>query len=144
MIHHIFLLQLFATIFMTGLIWMVQIVHYPLMDGVSNDLFVAYEARHTQTITWVVLPMMLLELGTAILLALNPTTFPAKYLIAALILLLLIWASTFFIQVPLHGQLSNNFNLDTHRKLVSSNWIRTILWTIRSFILLYLLSGRMG
>ncbi|MEM9887385.1 MAG: hypothetical protein AAF849_15935 [Bacteroidota bacterium] len=141
---HLFLIHFFATIFMTGLIWMVQIVHYPLMDGVGYDLFVNYEARHTQSISWVVLPMMLLELGTAGLLVLYPSPFSLKYLIAALILLLLIWASTFFIQVPLHGKLSNGFDIKAHQRLVQSNWIRTILWSFRSGILLYLLSGKMN
>lgn len=137
--HQLFLLHLFATIFMTGLIWLVQIVHYPLMDGVGIDLFTSYEARHTQTISFVVLPMMLIELGTAILLLLNPSVFPLKWLWIGFILLLLIWLSTFFIQVPLHQQLSANFDVAAHRKLVNSNWIRTFLWTLRSGILLWCL-----
>ena len=121
---------------------MVQIVHYPLMDGVGSELFINYEARHTQSITWVVLPMMLLELGTAFLLAFMPSVFSSRVLIIALILLVLIWLSTFFIQVPLHGQLSNGFDAKVHQKLVQSNWIRTVLWTLRSGILMYLLFGK--
>ncbi|MEM8525700.1 MAG: hypothetical protein AAGG68_13745 [Bacteroidota bacterium] len=137
--YQLFLAHLFATIFMTGLIWLVQIVHYPLMDGVGIDLFTTYEARHTQTISYIVLPMMLIELGTAALLVLNPSIFATKWLWVGLILLLLIWASTFFLQVPLHQQLSSNFDVDAHRKLVNSNWIRTVLWTLRSGILLWVL-----
>ena len=137
--YQLFLVHLFATIFMTGLIWLIQVVHYPLMDGVGIDLFTSYEARHTQTISWVVLPMMLIELGTAVLLILNPSVFSIKWLWIALILLLLIWGSTFFLQVPLHQQLSNNFDVNAHRKLVNSNWIRTILWSCRSGILLWCL-----
>jgi len=137
--HQLFLLHIFATIFMTGLIWLVQIVHYPLMDGVGIELFTEYEARHTQSISLVVLPMMLIELGTAILLLLNPSVFSLKWLWIGFILLLLIWLSTFFIQVPLHQQLSANFDAAAHRKLVNSNWIRTFLWTLRSGILLWCL-----
>ncbi|MEL6717374.1 MAG: hypothetical protein AAFO82_21665 [Bacteroidota bacterium] len=137
--HQLFLIHLFATIFMTGLIWMVQIVHYPLMDGVGIDLFTSYEARHAQSISLIVLPMMLIELGTAVLLAFNPASFSSQWLWIALILLLGIWLSTFFIQVPLHSQLSNNFDAVAHQKLVNSNWIRTILWSLRSGILLWVL-----
>ena len=31
------LLQVLATSFMTGLIWFVQVVHYPLMEGWPHD-----------------------------------------------------------------------------------------------------------
>ncbi|MEM6698782.1 MAG: hypothetical protein AAF599_10330 [Bacteroidota bacterium] len=137
--HQLFLVHLFATIFMTGLIWLVQIVHYPLMDSVGVELFTDYEARHTQTISLVVLPMMLIELGTAILLVLSPSTYSMHWLWVGLILLLLIWLSTFFIQVPLHQQLSSSFDASAHRKLVNSNWIRTVFWTMRSGVLIYCL-----
>ena len=33
------ILQVLVTSFMTGLIWFVQIVHYPLMDGWPHDNF---------------------------------------------------------------------------------------------------------
>jgi len=139
---YIFLAQLFTTIFMTGLIWMVQVVHYPLMDGVGESLFTTYESRHTQTITWIVMPIMLIELGTAILLILNPSSYSLNWLVTALILLVLIWISTAFLQVPMHQKLSAAFDAKAHQTLVQTNWIRTILWTVRSMILLYLLMLR--
>jgi hypothetical protein len=42
-----------------------------------------------------------------------------------------IWASTFFLQVPCHLKLSTGWDAATHRFLVQSNWIRTVLWTAR-------------
>lgn len=141
--HYIFLAQLFTTIFMTGLIWMVQVVHYPLMDGVGESLFTTYESRHTQTITWIVMPIMLLELGTAIALILNPSGYTINWLVTALILLVLIWISTAFLQVPMHQKLSAAFDAKAHQSLVQTNWIRTILWTLRSMILLYLVSNKL-
>lgn len=128
---------------MTGLIWMVQIVHYPLMADVGGDFFVNYEARHTQSITFVVLPMMVLELGTAIYLSWQPGGMPKMWLGIALGALLLIWLSTFLLQVPLHERLGTQFDTDAHQKLVSTNWIRTILWSLRSGILLGLLADKM-
>ena len=35
-----------ATLFMTGLIWFVQVVHYPLFAFVSGPGAAAYAARH--------------------------------------------------------------------------------------------------
>ena len=42
-----------------------------------------------------------------------------------------IWASTFFLQVPCHLRLSAGWDAATHRLLVQSNWIRTVLWSVR-------------
>jgi uncharacterized membrane protein len=139
MLQSVLLAQIFTTFFMTGLIWLVQVVHYPLMADVGTDLFVEYEAKHTRTITFVVMPMMLVELGTAVSLLLLPSGFPRHWLIVAFGLLLLIWASTFFLQVPLHGVLSQKFDAISHQKLVNTNWVRTVLWSARSGIWLVLL-----
>ncbi len=38
--------HLAATAAMTGLIWFVQVVHYPLFDLVGRAQFVGYEAAH--------------------------------------------------------------------------------------------------
>ena len=53
---------------MTGLIWLIQCVHYPFAQ-VGAEAFQDYHARHTQWITPIVGPLMLIELGTAFLLA---------------------------------------------------------------------------
>lgn len=117
---------------MCGLIWFVQIVHYPLFKRVPESGFATYEQAHTRLTGRVVLPVMLAELGTAILLSFNPAEIlPIRFALANLSGLLLVWASTFFLQVPLHQRLSKRFDARDHRKLVLTNWIRTVLWTIR-------------
>ena len=126
---------------MTGLIWFVQVVHYPLMAAVGEDHFVAYELAHTQRTTLVVMPVMLLELATAAALIFWNVggNLSNTWLWVNLIGLGLIWASTFFIQVPLHGQLSAQHSGAAIQQLVNTNWIRTFLWTARSALLLFLL-----
>ena len=52
-----------ATLYMTGLIWFVQVVHYPLMARVGEDGFAEYEKHHQRLTTWVVAPPM--AAGTA-------------------------------------------------------------------------------
>ena len=61
-----------ATLYMTGLIWFVQVVHYPLMARVGGGGFAAYEAAHTNRTAWVVGPAMLAEAGTAVALVVDP------------------------------------------------------------------------
>ncbi len=137
----IMLACVFSTFAMTGLIWFVQIVHYPLFAAVGRDQFVAYEGRHTVLTTWVVMPLMMVELGSSIWLAVHPLSGWNGLLIAAAILTVLIWLSTFFLQVPQHRILERGFDEAAWRFLVNSNWVRTVLWTARSAILCWMLGS---
>ena len=53
--------HLMATVAMGGLIWFVQVVHYPMFAAVGDDEFVSYEAHHTQRTARVVGPIMAVE-----------------------------------------------------------------------------------
>ncbi len=126
------LVQLAATGFMTGLIWFVQLVHYPMMAGWPHDDFGRWELAHRDRTGPVVIPPMLAEGGVAAwLLIRRPRGVAAWLPPLGLGLLAGIWASTFFLQVPCHLQLSTGWDTATHRFLVESNWIRTVLWTAR-------------
>jgi hypothetical protein len=131
----VFLSHAAATLYMTGLIWFVQIVHYPLMSAVGNEEFSAYERRHTSLTTWVVAPPMLLEAATAILLFwFRPVEVSTWQVWCGAILLAVIWLSTALLQVPCHESLSNGFDAAMHRRLVSTNWIRTVSWSLRGLL----------
>ena len=120
---------------MVGLIWLIQIVHYPLFLKVGEQNFKEYSQDHQRLITYVVLPLMILELGTAIILCFSrPASISIALLIAGLAIVLLIWGSTFLIQVPQHGKLLSGFDPDTCRKLVFGNWIRTVAWSLRGIL----------
>jgi len=117
-----------------GLIWVVQLVHYPTFEFIDNQNFTAFHQHHTSSITLIVMPLMLSELGLSIYLTkLEPTTY-----LGPLILVGLIWLSTFCIQVPIHNALGNEKDSFLIQKLVNTNWIRTILWTIKAVWLSYL------
>ncbi|GAB4427407.1 MAG: hypothetical protein Kow0031_07440 [Anaerolineae bacterium] len=134
----IFLANLGATLYMVGLIWFVQIVHYPLFSEVQRPDFGTYEALHSQLTTLVVMPPMLIELGTAILLLwFRPAQLPGWSVWLGLALVLLIWASTFFLQVPQHTTLAAGFDDAAHRFLVISNWLRTAAWSLRGLLVLW-------
>lgn len=133
----LFLGQLAATLYMTGLIWFVQVVHYPLFGGVGRSVFAAYEQRHSVLTTWVVAPPMLIELATVVLVFwVRPPQLPLPLLWAGAALVAVIWLSTYLIQVPCHGRLVAGYDESVHRWLVVSNWIRTFAWTARSALLL--------
>lgn len=132
-------LHLASTFYMVGLIWFVQVVHYPLFAAVGEDKFVAYEEHHQRLTTWVVGPGMLVELVSGVLLALTAAdSRSAMILWISLGLLAIIWLSTALIQIPCHRQLSTGFNASAHRRLVRSNWLRTVVWTGRGVLILML------
>ena len=61
-----------------------------------------------------------------------------SYFLFGLILVLIIWASTFFVQVPLHEKLAAAFDAKVQQRLVLTNWIRTIAWTLRGALVLWM------
>ncbi|QDU37788.1 hypothetical protein Mal4_21050 [Maioricimonas rarisocia] len=129
------LVHLFATVSMVGVIWIVQIVHYPLFADVGEDHFVAFEQKHQRLITWIVAPLMLAEAATAVALVRWPPVGLSPLLLwSGAALLLVVWLSTAAVQVPLHETLSQGFDADAHRRLVQTNWIRTAAWSLRGVI----------
>jgi hypothetical protein len=95
--------------------------------------FVSYETAHAQLITMVVGPAMLVEiLAATAMVALRPKAVPTWAAWTGLALVGVIWASTAFIQVPMHNVLGRGFDADAHAHLVSTNWIRTIAWSARA------------
>lgn len=132
--------NLVSTCYMVGLIWMVQIVHYPLFAKVGAERFEQYQVSHQSLTTLVVGPPMLVEFLTAVMLVwYRPMSVPAWLVYTALALLVVVWASTAFVQVPCHEKLTGGFDAAAHSRLVVSNWIRTIGWTVRGVLVTWML-----
>lgn len=140
MISAVLLAHASATWAMTGLIWFVQVVHYPLFARVGDSGFAAYEAAHQTRTTWVVGPLMIVEAATAVWLALARPPGVAPWAVwAGLLLLGLVWASTALLQVPQHAVLARGFRADAYAVLVGTNWIRTAAWTLRAALVVWML-----
>lgn len=124
---------------MCGLVWFVQLVHYPLMSHAGQagpGLWSVYHAGHTTRTTWVVAPAMLGELTTAAVLLAWLGGSGAVWVWAQALLAALAWAVTFAVQVPQHGRLSRGFDPAVHRWLVTGNWVRVVIWTARFSLML--------
>lgn len=123
--------------YLTGLIWTVQMVHYPLFNMADRANFSAFESEHSLRISSIVLVPMLLELvlsGLTLTSSLEPRWLP--WLSAGLVGV--IWLSTFFLQVPQHSVLSGGFDQKAYELLVSTNWIRTVAWTVKTGLLAWM------
>jgi hypothetical protein len=127
--------HLAATAAMMGLIWFVQVVHYPLFDRVGADHFTTYEAMHQRATSFVVGPLMAVEGVSALIIAATARDILGLTLpLVGLVLLAIIHASTVFLQVPAHAKLSKGHHPAVVRHLVRTNWIRTTGWTLRSIV----------
>lgn len=121
-----------VTLMLVGLILTIQIVHYPLFEKVGAAEFPAYEAAHSIRITVLVMPLMVAELALALAIAFHtPPTIPQWSAWAGLALVISIWGSTFFLQVPAHAILGRGWNVAAHARLVATNWLRTVAWVLR-------------
>ncbi len=127
--------HLLATAAMVGLIWFVQVVHYPLFAAVGVDGFTDYERQHTRLTGYVVGPPMLTEGITTLLVFFAPGPDLGRLLptISGLLLAVAL-GSTILLQVPLHGSLSERFDAEEARRLVTTNWIRTAAWSARGVL----------
>jgi hypothetical protein len=136
--------QVVLSCVLVGLIWVIQVVHYPLFALVGRAEHAVYHATHVRRITWLVAPLMLLELGGGVALW---WVAPPHWVWAArggVGLLGLIWVSTALVQVPAHDRLARGWDPVAHRRLVRSNWVRTWAWSLRGVglaICLYFING---
>ncbi len=129
-----------VTAYLCGLIWTVQVVHYPLFNMADRVNFAAFESAHSWRIGLIVMLPMLLEVGLTAMMMLSPIDrMPNWASWLAVGLLAVIWFSTFFLQVPQHGILSGGFDEAAHQFLVNSNWLRTIAWTAKTALLGWLI-----
>lgn len=138
-----FVLNILSTAFMTGVIWLVQVVNYPLYKYLHKDEFKDYQTEHIRRITLVVAPIMIIELFTSLsLISFLPIELAQKQILYPLLinfaLTVLIWLATVSYSVPIHQNLKEAWDEKLYSKLLSTNWTRTIAWTLRSLILCYL------
>lgn len=122
-----------VTLMLVGLIWVVQLVIYPQLEQVGHPYLRAYHDAYTRRIGWVVGPLMLAELATALLLVTRWADVGIRSSAEALgagALVGLVWISTATVQVPLHRRIGVG-DRSALAPLVRSNWIRTVLWTVR-------------
>ena len=140
-----FCVHLAATLAMTGIIWFIHVVHYPLFEHILFEhipaaAFRVYEAAHTRLTVLVVVPLMVIEAMTGVLLFWRrPAGIPLPLVWVGVGLLGIIWLSTAFLQVPQHSVLAQGFDPSAQHVLVTSNWIRTVAWSARTLLVVGML-----
>ena len=124
-----------ATLFMVGLIWFVQRVHYPLLGHIEVEQQVSVGVEHQRRTGQVVgLPMAVEGVSTLVLLVARPDQVTWWLPWIGAILLAISLGSTVFLSVPLHQKMVSQPNAEIGKKLVATNWPRTISWSLRGVI----------
>ena len=126
---------------MCGLIWFVQAVHYPPFARTDADRSSDYADENQRRTAPVVIPPMLVEAATATIIAVNPPPAigrPAA--LAGVAMVAALWLSTLLVQMPLHARLKHDGHAPaTVAALVQTNWARTILWSARALLAIWML-----
>ena len=124
-----------ATLVMVGLIWFVQIVHYPLLARFGSETSTSVAEEHQRRTGYVVaLPMAVEGVTTLALLADAPSSVWVGWPWIGAVLLAIVLLSTVLLSVPLHARMARSHDERTGRRLVLTNWPRTIGWTVRGVI----------
>jgi len=153
------LFHLFVTAAMFGIIWLVQLVQYPIFAGLDRVEFQKWHRFHTKRISWIVAPLMIAELSlvsvwlfqvfsnsggsvvgeSAVVGSVALADSALRISVAFMwFLTVMMWGATFLISVPLHAKLeASGYDFVTIQKLTRTNWIRTMIYSIKIMVVLY-------
>ncbi|OZV69779.1 hypothetical protein [Winogradskyella aurantia] len=110
------------------LIWAVQLVIYPSFNYYTPKNLFEWHKNYTVRVTYIVLPLMFSQLILAVIYVWQIQNW---YSILSILIIVILWLLTFLIFVPLHQGIDKAQPQErVCDKLVSKNWIRTVLWTL--------------
>ena len=131
----ILLANFVAATVMTGVIWFVQWVHYPLLASVPVDRAVETAMKHQRSTGQVLaIPMAVEGFTTLGLLISRPEGVQIIWPWIGAVLLAVALGSTVILSVPLHAKMVANPTAEVGRRLVVTNWPRTIAWSARAVV----------
>jgi hypothetical protein len=139
------MLNALATWYMVGVIVFVQVAHYPLFRDINPEGFAAYSERNQWLTSFVVGPPMIVEAAIAACLMIWLATPAGAQLIDGRLalwnvgLLLVIFGVTAIFSIPCHAVLAKRYDLAVIRRLVITNWLRTVTWVGKGILAVQLL-----
>ncbi len=119
-----------------GLILTVHFVHYKSFKFINDTSFIEFHKFHVKNISFIVLPLMIIEATTSILIC---YFYYSLFSLANLLIVFLIWVTTFILQVPSHNKLSSGKSILEINKLINGNIIRVFLWFLKVICITYII-----
>ena len=123
-------INIYSNIYLIAISIIVQLIIYPSFKKYSDSKFKSFHSSYTNKMFFIVAPIMILELLSALYLLIKNSFYPPIIIIG------FIWLITFFFIVPVHNSLNSNFNIIVHKKLLHLNFIRTTFWILKFLIML--------
>ena len=110
------------------LIWLVQIIIYPVFLYITEDQFRIWHKIYCKRISYFVLPLMIAQLFESA----TACFFIGSHLEwIKLGCVLSAWIFTFLISAPCHQNLTKYGKVEREiSKLISTNWYRTWIWSV--------------
>ncbi len=122
------IIQLLLDFGLVVLIWIIQLIIYPSFIYYPNENLVPWHRKYAFRFSFIVIPLMLGQLGISIY---QVIAFANLYTVLSLVIILLIWISTFLQFVPIHSKISKGSTSEEMlNSLVTKNWLRTSLWSL--------------
>ena len=137
MFDDLLMIHIISTSIMVGVIWVMQLVHYPSFKYVKESDYIIFQKYHMSNISYIVFPVMFTELITALIILF----FGEKslFFVLSLICLFLIWVITGVLFTKYHSILKEGKDLMIIEKMIKANWIRALLWTMRLIMILFVI-----
>jgi hypothetical protein len=132
MAQQVFLFHLTITSIMCGVIWAMQLVHYPAFLWIPLEKLGAFERFRARRVWWIILPVLASELLSGAFLAFQTQN---SIFILNFFLNLVLWVFTFFVSVPLHKKIDLDPKSIWVQQLIFTNWPRAVLWSFRVALL---------
>lgn len=135
--YYLFVIHLVSTSFMVGVIWIVQLVHYPTFLFIDEQKSYDFQKFHMSRISYIVMPAMTTELFSGIYIYIySNMAIDSNLFLLALTILIINWIITALVFVKMHNKLLINYKIEIISLLVKWNWLRTLLWSVRLILLL--------
>jgi hypothetical protein len=133
-------IQLVVSAYLVGLIWLIQLAHYPAFRAIAADQWSAFHRLHTSAMGLLAGGPMIVALVVGAWLSGRAVLSPGggdlrQHLVLACELVA--WGVTFLVAVPLHDRLAGGPDPALIDRLISSNWVRTAAWTAKLALLVF-------
>jgi hypothetical protein len=136
----VLLICLFFSLYGVGMIWFLQLNHYPLYASVGPDAFREYVVAHNRRLLLpVILPSLLAFLSSVALALCHATEIPDWSVWLVIAMNAVIAVSTVLVQGPAHAVLARGgYSASIVRKVLATNWLRTAAWTANGALLTWM------
>ncbi len=123
----------FCVVWMTAVIWLVQVLIYPNFRLIADSDFGAFHKRHCDRIAILVGPMMIQPFANLMILFAGLRSLEW---ILHFVSITFIFVATAFFSVPEHNRLGEKKDPEAITRLIRRNWVRTLLWSFEFALIL--------